>query len=52
MSGDLRRTLFEALTNWNETYWLLNLIDNSNASITVYGGTFVLEILLSRDRKS
>ena len=32
---------FEALTNWNETYWLLNLIDNSNASITVYGGTFV-----------
>ena len=32
---------FEALTNWNKTYWLLNLIDNSNASITVYGGTFV-----------
>ena len=32
---------FEALTGWNETYWLLNLIDNSNASITVYGGTFV-----------
>lgn len=32
---------FEALTDWNETYWLLNLIDNSNASITVYGGTFV-----------
>ena len=29
------------VTDWNETYWLLNLIDNSNASITVYGGTFV-----------
>ena len=32
---------FEALVDWNDTYWLLNLIDNSNASITVYGGTFV-----------
>ncbi len=32
---------FEALVDWNNTYWLLNLIDNSNASITVYGGTFV-----------
>ena len=32
---------FEALVDWNGTYWLLNLIDNSNASITVYGGTFV-----------
>ena len=32
---------FEALEDWNETYWLLNLIDNSNASIKVYGGTFV-----------
>ena len=32
---------FEALVDWNETYWLLNLIDNSNASIKVYGGTFV-----------
>ena len=32
---------FEALVNWNGTYWLLNLIDQSQASITVYGGTFV-----------
>ena len=32
---------FEALTDWNDTYWLLNLMDNSNASIKVYGGTFV-----------
>ena len=32
---------FEALTDWNDTYWLLNLVDNSNATITVYGGTFV-----------
>ena len=32
---------FEALTHWGGTYWLLNLIDNSTATITVYGGTFV-----------
>lgn len=32
---------FGALTTWSDRYWLLNLIDNSNASITVYGGTFV-----------
>ena len=32
---------FEALTDWKGTYWLLNLIDNSAATITVYGGTFV-----------
>ncbi len=32
---------FEALTDWKETYWLLNLIDDSAATITVYGGTFV-----------
>lgn len=32
---------FEALEDWKGTYWLLNLIDNSNASIKVYGGTFV-----------
>ena len=32
---------FEALTDWEGTYWLLNLIDNSAATITVYGGTFV-----------
>lgn len=32
---------FEALVDWSGTYWLLNLIDNSNASIKVYGGTFV-----------
>ena len=32
---------FEALTYWGGTYWLLNLIDNSAATITVYGGTFV-----------
>ena len=32
---------FEALVDWNDTYWLLNLVDNTNASIKVYGGTFV-----------
>lgn len=32
---------FEALADWEGTYWLLNLIDNSAATITVYGGTFV-----------
>ena len=32
---------FEALVDWNGTYWLLNLVDNTNASIKVYGGTFV-----------
>ena len=32
---------FEALTDWYGTYWLLNLVDNTNASIKVYGGTFV-----------
>lgn len=32
---------FEALTDWHGTYWLLNLVDNTNASIKVYGGTFV-----------
>ena len=32
---------FGALATWSDKYWLLNLIDNSNASITVYGGTFV-----------
>ena len=32
---------FEALTDWKGTYWLLNLIDNSAATIMVYGGTFV-----------
>lgn len=32
---------FEALADWGGTYWLLNLIDNSAATITVYGGTFV-----------
>ncbi len=32
---------FEALVDWQGTYWLLNLIDNSNAKIIVYGGTFV-----------
>ena len=32
---------FEALVDWHGTYWLLNLVDNTNASIKVYGGTFV-----------
>ena len=32
---------FETLVGWGSTNWHLNLIDNSNASITVYGGTFV-----------
>ena len=32
---------FEALVDWKGNYWLLNLIDNSEASIKVYGGTFV-----------
>ena len=32
---------FEALAKWNEKYWILNLIDNSNAKIIVTGGTFV-----------
>ena len=32
--------VFEALVDWNDTYWHLNLIDNSNAEIVVYGGTF------------
>ena len=32
---------FETLTDYSGTNWHLNLIDNSNASITVYGGTFV-----------
>ena len=32
---------FEALVDWKGTYWLLNLVDNTNASIKVYGGTFV-----------
>ena len=32
---------FEALTTWDDRTWILNLIDNSNAKIIVYGGTFV-----------
>ena len=32
---------FEALTEWEGKTWILNLIDNSNAKIIVYGGTFV-----------
>ena len=32
---------FEVLTNWKGVYWTLNLIDKTNASIKVYGGTFV-----------
>ena len=32
--------VFEALVDWKDTYWHLNLIDNSNAKIVVYGGTF------------
>ena len=32
---------FEALTTWKDKTWILNLIDNSNAKIIVYGGTFV-----------
>ena len=32
---------FEALVDWGGNYWLLNLIDNREASIKVYGGTFV-----------
>ncbi len=32
---------FSALVGWNNTYWLLNLIDNSGAQIIVTGGTFV-----------
>ena len=32
---------FETLVGWGSTNWHLNLVDNSNASITVYGGTFV-----------
>ena len=31
---------FSASTDWNDVYWLLNLIDNSDAEIRVYGGTF------------
>ena len=32
--------LFRADYSWNNTYWLLNLIDDSSAIIEVYGGTF------------
>ncbi len=32
---------FESLVGYSGTNWHLNLIDNSNASIVVYGGTFV-----------
>ena len=31
---------FSASDDWNDVYWLLNLIDNSDAEIRVYGGTF------------
>ncbi|MCI7472889.1 MAG: hypothetical protein MSB10_04325, partial [Clostridiales bacterium] len=31
---------FRASDGWNDTYWLLNLIDNSDAQIIVSGGTF------------
>lgn len=31
---------FRASTGWNDTYWLLNLIDDSDAQIIVSGGTF------------
>ncbi len=31
---------FNTFASWNNKYWTLNLIDNSNASIVVYGGTF------------
>lgn len=32
---------FEAKVKENDQYWVLNLKDNSNSSITVYGGEFV-----------
>ena len=32
---------FSALVDWNNEYWILNLIDNSGAQIIVTGGTFV-----------
>ena len=31
---------FRASGGWNDTYWLLNLIDDSDAQIIVSGGTF------------
>ena len=38
---EIRGGHFEALVTWNNTYWLLNLIDNTDAQIVVRGGTFV-----------
>lgn len=31
---------FSASTDWNDVYWLLNLIDNSQAKFVVTGGSF------------
>lgn len=31
---------FDAFATWQEKYWHLNLMDNENAEIIVYGGTF------------
>ena len=31
---------FVAEVNWNDVYWILNLIDKSNAQFKVYGGQF------------
>lgn len=32
---------FNVLVDWQNVYWHFNLIDNSKATITIYGGTFV-----------
>lgn len=32
---------FETLADWNNSYWHLNLVDNTEAKIIVYGGEFV-----------
>ena len=32
---------FSAFATWNDAYWILNLIDNSPATISVTAGTFV-----------
>ena len=39
--GQIYGGYFEALATWDDRTWILNLIDNSNAKIIVYGGTFV-----------
>lgn len=37
---EIRDGYFNTFATWEDVYWTLNLIDNTNATIVVYGGTF------------